>query len=96
MISKRIALAAALLCFSVVAASAQPYPTKPIRIIVGFAAGGPADVMARLVGQKLSTILGQSIVVENRAGAGGALGARAVAEAEADGYSCSSATPRPW
>jgi tripartite-type tricarboxylate transporter receptor subunit TctC len=86
MIAKRIALAAALLCFSVVAASAQPYPTKPIRIIVGFAAGGPADVMARLVGQKLSTILGQSIVVENRAGAGGTLGARAVAEAEADGY----------
>jgi tripartite-type tricarboxylate transporter receptor subunit TctC len=86
MIAKRIALAAALLCFSVVAASAQPYPTKPIRIIVGFAAGGPADVMARLVGQKLSTILGQSIVVENRAGAGGTLGARAVAEADADGY----------
>jgi tripartite-type tricarboxylate transporter receptor subunit TctC len=71
---------------SALVASAQPYPAKPIRIIVGFAAGGPADVIGRLIGQKLSTILGQSIVVENRAGAGGTLGARAVAEAEADGY----------
>jgi tripartite-type tricarboxylate transporter receptor subunit TctC len=83
---KQIALTAALLCFSAVSASAQTYPAKPIRIIVGFAAGGPADVMARLVGQKLSTILGQSIVVDNRPGAGGTLGARAVAEAEPDGY----------
>jgi tripartite-type tricarboxylate transporter receptor subunit TctC len=83
---KQIALTAALLCFSAVSASAQTYPAKPIRIIVGFAAGGPADVMARLVGQKLSTILGQSIVVDNRPGAGGTLGARAVAEAEPDVY----------
>src|SRR5262245_30593932 len=84
--ARSAALAAVLLCIGVVVPAAEPYPTKPVRILVGFAAGGPADVMARLVGQKLSTLLGQSFVVENRAGAGGTLAARAVAEAEADGY----------
>jgi tripartite-type tricarboxylate transporter receptor subunit TctC len=67
-------------------ASAQTYPTKPIRIVVGFAPGGPADVMARLIGQRMSTILGQSIVVDNRPGAGGTIGARAVSESDPDGY----------
>jgi len=57
-----------------------------VRLIVAFAAGGPADVMARLVGNHLSTVLGQPIVVENRPGAGGTIGARAAADAEADGY----------
>jgi tripartite-type tricarboxylate transporter receptor subunit TctC len=73
-------------CAAAPAATAQTYPTKPVRIIVGFSPGGPADVMARLVGQRLASILGQSFVIENRAGAGGTLGARAVAEAEPDGY----------
>jgi tripartite-type tricarboxylate transporter receptor subunit TctC len=67
-------------------ASAQTYPGKPIRIIVGFAAGGPADVRARLIGQRMAPILGQSIVIDNRPGAGGTIGARAVAEAEPDGH----------
>jgi tripartite-type tricarboxylate transporter receptor subunit TctC len=67
-------------------AAAQTYPAKPIRIIVGFAPGGPADVMARLIGQRMTQALGQTIVVENRPGAGGTIGARAVAEAEPDGY----------
>ena len=67
-------------------AAAETYPAKPIRIIVAFAAGGPADVMARLIGQQLSTILGQSFVIDNRPGAGGTIGARAAAEAEPDGY----------
>ena len=73
-------------CVTSNAASAQSYPTKPIRIVVGFAAGGPADVMARLIGQRLGTILGQTIVVDNRPGAGGTIGARSVAEADPDGY----------
>ena len=67
-------------------ASAQTYPTKPIRIVVGFAPGGPADVMARLIGQRMASILGQSVVVDNRPGAGGTIGARAVAESDPDGY----------
>jgi tripartite-type tricarboxylate transporter receptor subunit TctC len=80
-----VALAAAVCTMSGVA-SAQTYPGKPIRIVVGFAAGGPADVMARLVGQRMASLLGQSIVIDNRPGAGGTIGARAVAEADPDGY----------
>jgi tripartite-type tricarboxylate transporter receptor subunit TctC len=67
-------------------ASAQTYPSKPIRIVVGFAPGGPADVMARLIGQRMTAVLGQSIVIDNRPGAGGTIGARAVAESDPDGY----------
>ena len=80
-----VALAAAVCTMSGIA-SAQTYPGKPIRIVVGFAAGGPADVMARLVGQRMASLLGQSIVIDNRPGAGGTIGARAVAEADPDGY----------
>ena len=69
-----------------IAASAQTYPTRPIRMLVGFSPGGPADVMARLIGQRMTTLLGQPIVVENRPGAGGTVAARTIAEAEADGY----------
>jgi tripartite-type tricarboxylate transporter receptor subunit TctC len=66
--------------------SAQDYPSKPIRLMVGFAAGGPADVMARLIAQRLPALLGQSTVVDNKPGAGGTLAARFVAEADPDGY----------
>ena len=88
-IARRLFLCAiaALGCALSEAASAQSYPAKPIRIIVAFAPGGPADVMARLVGQKLTATLGQNIVIDNRPGAGGTIGARAAAEAEPDGYS---------
>ena len=65
---------------------AQPYPAKPVRIIVPFPAGGTTDIVARLVGQRMSESMGQPVVVENRAGAGGLIGADAVAKSPPDGY----------
>ncbi len=67
-------------------ATAQTWPDKPIKLIVPFPAGGPIDTMARFVAQPLSARLGQSVIVENRPGSGGTIGARAVASAEPDGY----------
>jgi tripartite-type tricarboxylate transporter receptor subunit TctC len=65
---------------------AQEWPSKSIRLIVPFAPAGPADIIARLVGQKLNEYLGQQIIVDNRAGAGGNIGAAAVAKSPPDGY----------
>ena len=65
---------------------AQTYPTRPVRIIVGFAAGGPTDILARLIGQWLSERLGQQFVIENRPGAGSNIGTEAVVRAPPDGY----------
>ena len=62
------------------------YPSRPIHLIVNFAPGGTGDIVARLVGAKLQSNLGQSVIVENRPGAGGTLGARDVANATPDGY----------
>ena len=67
-------------------AVAQTWPTKAVRIIVPFAPGGSTDLVARMVGQKLSTVWGQPVVIENRAGAGGNVGADLVAKSPADGY----------
>ncbi|MFY9694929.1 MAG: tripartite tricarboxylate transporter substrate-binding protein, partial [Xanthobacteraceae bacterium] len=67
-------------------ARAQSYPDKPIRLLVGYPAGGQVDIVARLTAQFLSQQLGQSVVVENRPGAGGALGAEAIVKAPPDGY----------
>ena len=67
-------------------AMAQAYPVKPVRVIVPFAPGGPSDIIARITAQKLSEAMGQSFVVENRAGAGGTIGTDAVAKSAADGY----------
>jgi tripartite-type tricarboxylate transporter receptor subunit TctC len=69
-----------------VTAAAQAYPAKPIRLMVPFPPGGSTDIVARIVAQKLGAQLGQSVVVENRGGAGGSLGTAVVAKAPADGY----------
>lgn len=65
---------------------AQPYPSRPIRIIVPTPAGGPVDTVARLVGNTLSTALGQGVVIDNRPGAGNTIGSKEAAQAEPDGY----------
>src|SRR5262245_65004433 len=67
-------------------AQAQDWPTRPIRLIVGFGAGGGTDIAARIVAQPLTEILGQAVVVENRVGAGGITAANAVATAPPDGH----------
>lgn len=80
------ALAAASLLSLTGTAHAQAWPAKPVRIVVPFAAGGTTDVVARIVGQKLGELWGQSVVIENRGGAGGNIGADAVAKSTPDGY----------
>jgi tripartite-type tricarboxylate transporter receptor subunit TctC len=81
-----VALGAILLAFSGPATQAQTYPNQTVKIVVPFAAGGGIDVIARIVAPKLGEALGQTVIVENRGGAGGALGATAVAKAPPDGY----------
>jgi tripartite-type tricarboxylate transporter receptor subunit TctC len=75
-----------LLLIFATTAFAQPYPNKPIRMVVAFPPGGPTDIVARLVGAKMSDALGQPVVVENVVGAGGNLATARVAKAPADGY----------
>jgi tripartite-type tricarboxylate transporter receptor subunit TctC len=84
-LTRRLLIAAFALAASTTA-SAQAWPAKPVKIVVPFAPGGTTDVVARMVGQKLSEVWGQTVVIENRAGAGGNLGADAVAKSAADGY----------
>src|SRR5438105_3662339 len=78
-----LVLSAALFSVSVLG---QPYPSKPIRIVVAFPPGGPTDIVSRLLGPKITDALGQPVVVENRAGAGGNVPTLQVAKAAADGY----------
>ena len=75
------------------AAPAGPYPTRSVRMVVSFAAGGVSDIMSRVLAQKMSEFLGQPIVVENRAGAGGSIGTDFVAKASPDGYTILSTSP---
>lgn len=83
---RRLISALSLIAFSTLPASAQEWPSKPIRIVVPFAPGGAADVWARIIAEHLSPALKQPVVIENRGGSGGMIAAQQVARAEPDGY----------
>src|SRR3989475_10013558 len=85
---QRFALLIPLLCavFSVSAQVPDPYPSKPLRFILPFPPGGPTDILGRLIGERLASSLGQPVIVENRGGAGGNVGAEAAAKSAPDGY----------
>jgi len=85
MLSKKMFLAASLLC-AATAASAQNFPSRPVRVIVPFAPGGATDIVARVLSQQLNQMWGQTVVVDNRAGAGGNIGGDLAAKATPDGY----------
>jgi tripartite-type tricarboxylate transporter receptor subunit TctC len=89
---KAIVVTAAIALCVAPAAFAADYPTRPITLIIGFAPGGPSDVMARILTRKMEEILKQPLVIENRTGAGGGIAATAVARAAPDGYSILLAT----
>jgi tripartite-type tricarboxylate transporter receptor subunit TctC len=85
-VARKFAASLAVAAAVVGTAHADNYPSKPIRLVVGFPPGGINDIVARVVGQKLGESLGQQVIVENRAGAGGTIGADLVAKAAPDGY----------
>ena len=88
-----IAFAGAVFMWPYASALSQPYPSKPIRLIVPYAPGGGVDIVARALAQELTKRLGQQIIVDNRTGAGGNIGSDAVAKATPDGYTFSSPHP---
>src|SRR5207302_11068498 len=81
-----LAAGVAALMWAMPAAVAADYPTRPVNLVVAFTPGGPSDVLARILGKKLETMLGQPFVIENRPGAGGNVAAEQVARAAPDGY----------
>jgi tripartite-type tricarboxylate transporter receptor subunit TctC len=93
MLIRRLAIAALAAVLPVGAAQAQDYPSRPVRLIVPFAAGGGTDTISRIIAQALSEQLKGTVVVENVGGAGGSIGTAQVAKAAADGYTLLSATP---
>src|SRR5689334_11405872 len=82
----RFAVALALTAFAASGASAQPYPSRPVTLVVPFPAGGPNDTVARVLVERMTAALGQPVVIENVAGANGNIGVGRVARAAADGY----------
>lgn len=87
--TKSLLFAAAVVCFGLASApsfASDTYPSKPIKLVVGFPPGGPTDIVGRLIGQQLSKELGQPVVIENNGGAGGLIGASNVSKAKPDGY----------
>jgi tripartite-type tricarboxylate transporter receptor subunit TctC len=83
------AIVACVVLGGLATASAQTFPSRPVTIVVPFAAGGPTDVLARVLGQRMATTLGQSVVIENVTGAGGSIGVGRVVRSPADGYTLS-------
>jgi tripartite-type tricarboxylate transporter receptor subunit TctC len=95
MITRRTLLASAAVTFAVRGATAQDYPTRLIRIVVPFAAGGGSDIVARLIGEQLSKRAGQTVIIENKPGGGATIGADYVAKSPPDGYTLLFTTPGP-
>jgi tripartite-type tricarboxylate transporter receptor subunit TctC len=83
---QQLLLAAVAMLASIASATAQPYPSRPITIVVPFAAGGPTDTLARTLAERMRASLGQTLIIENATGAGGSLGVGRVARAAPDGY----------
>ena len=92
---KRILFVAALLAFASTAYAQQTYPNRPLRMIVPWPPGQATDLVGRVMAQKLSEVLGQQVVVDNRAGAGGMIGTDVAAKATPDGYTLLAASAAP-
>jgi tripartite-type tricarboxylate transporter receptor subunit TctC len=89
MTTKLLSLAFVFVAASIVSAQAENYPSRPITIVVPTTAGGPPDTIARILGERMKSMLGQPIIVENVTGAGGTIGIARVVRAEPDGYTVS-------